>query len=181
MIFQEPMTSLNPVFTVGDQIVEAIRLARPGVGYDEARRRAIEALAEVRIEHPELRVDEYPHRLSGGQRQRVAIARTILKDPRILILDDATSAVDTSTEKAIREALRNLMRNRTTFVIAHRISSIASADRILVLDQGRIVQTGTHEELVAQAGTYSDVFRLQTSIEAELQADIQSTLEAQPA
>ncbi len=110
--------------------------------------------------------------LSGGQRQRLAIARTIIKDPAILILDDATSAVDAETERAIRDALQYLMQGRTTFIIAHRISSISAADKILVLDGGRIVQAGTHDELVAREGLYQRVFQLQTSIDAELTAEL---------
>lgn len=112
--------------------------------------------------------------LSGGQKQRVAIARTILKDPRILILDDSTSSVDTETEAAIRAALERLMQGRTSFVIAHRIQSLMSADVILVLEQGRIVQCGTHEELMSQRGIYSKIYDIQTRIDAELEKEIAS-------
>ncbi|WP_054949371.1 ABC transporter ATP-binding protein [Numidum massiliense] len=99
--------------------------------------------------------------LSGGQKQRIAIARSILTDPRILILDDATSAVDMETEMAIQSSLRSVMKGRTTFVIAHRISTLKSADEIIVLDAGRIVQRGTHDELVKQPGAYRRVFDVQ--------------------
>jgi ATP-binding cassette subfamily B protein len=112
--------------------------------------------------------------LSGGQKQRVAIARTLLKDPRILILDDSTSSVDTETEAEIRAALEHLMRNRTTFIIAHRIQSVMNADLILVMDRGRIVQRGTHDELAAQHGIYRQIFDIQTRIETELEQEIAS-------
>ncbi|MEM8859680.1 MAG: ABC transporter ATP-binding protein [Chloroflexota bacterium] len=110
--------------------------------------------------------------LSGGQKQRLTLARTLLRNPSILILDDATSSVDTETESQIREALNNLMANRTTFIIAHRIQSVMIADLILVLDDGRIVQRGTHEELVNQDGIYQQVFNLQAKIEDDLQAEL---------
>ncbi|MGA9348623.1 MAG: ABC transporter ATP-binding protein [Anaerolineae bacterium] len=110
--------------------------------------------------------------LSGGQKQRVAIARTLLKDPRILILDDATSSVDTETEGEIREALERLMEGRTTFIIAHRIQSVMNADLILVLDQGRIVQRGTHDELMAQEGIYRRIYDVQARIEDELEQEL---------
>jgi ATP-binding cassette subfamily B protein len=110
--------------------------------------------------------------LSGGQKQRVTIARTLLKDPRILILDDATSSVDTETEAEIRAALERLMQGRTSFVIAHRIQSVMSADLILVLDRGEIVQRGTHRELMAQEGIYRRIYDLQVRIEAELEKEI---------
>ena len=113
--------------------------------------------------------------LSGGQKQRVAIARTLLKNPRILILDDSTSSVDTETETEIRSALQALMKNRTTFIIAHRIQSVMDADLILVLDKGRVVQKGTHAELVAQEGIYQQIFDIQTKIELELEKDISTT------
>jgi ATP-binding cassette subfamily B protein len=109
--------------------------------------------------------------LSGGQKQRVAIARTLLKDPRILILDDSTSSVDTETEHLIREALQCLMRGRTTFIIAHRIQSVMNADLILVFDKGRIVQRGVHRELMQQDGIYQRVFELQTRLDAELERE----------
>jgi ATP-binding cassette subfamily B protein len=110
--------------------------------------------------------------LSGGQKQRVAIARTLLKDPRILIMDDATSSVDTETEAQIRMALQRLMQGRTTFVIAHRVQSLMNADLILVLDQGRVVQRGTHDQLVAQPGIYRRIYEMQTRIEEELEKEL---------
>ncbi len=111
--------------------------------------------------------------LSGGQKQRVTIARTLLKNPRILILDDSTSSVDTETEASIRDALNGLMENRTTFIIAHRIQSVMVADLILVLDKGEVVQMGTHEELVSQMyGMYRRIFDFQTRIDEELEIEI---------
>ena len=110
--------------------------------------------------------------LSGGQKQRVTIARTILKNPRILILDDSTSSVDTETEAEIREALQNLMKDRTTFIIAHRIQSITNAQLILVMDKGRIIQRGTHSSLVRQKGIYQQIFNIQTRIEDELEKEL---------
>ncbi|NMB53608.1 MAG: ABC transporter ATP-binding protein [Leptolinea sp.] len=112
--------------------------------------------------------------LSGGQKQRIAIARTLLKNPRILILDDSTSSVDTETEVEIRTALQALMKNRTTFIIAHRIQSIQSADLILVMDRGRIIQRGKHTGLLRQPGMYRQIFDIQTRIEEELQSEIAS-------
>ena len=110
--------------------------------------------------------------LSGGQKQRITLARTLLKDPRILILDDATSSVDMETEAAIRDALEQLMPGRTTFIIAHRIQTVMNADLILVLDHGRIVQCGAHEELLAAEGPYQQIFNLQARIEDELAQDL---------
>jgi ATP-binding cassette, subfamily B, bacterial len=111
--------------------------------------------------------------LSGGQKQRVTIARTLLKNPRILILDDSTSSVDTETEASIRDALNELMENRTTFIIAHRIQSVMIADLILVLDKGEVIQTGTHEELLSQMdGMYRRIYDIQTRIDEELEMEI---------
>jgi ATP-binding cassette subfamily B protein len=112
--------------------------------------------------------------LSGGQKQRIAIARTLLKNPHILILDDSTSSVDTETEAEIQTALQTLMQNRTTFIIAHRIQSIQAADLILVMDQGRITQRGTHAELLQLPGTYRRIYDIQTRIDDELEREIAS-------
>jgi ATP-binding cassette subfamily B protein len=116
--------------------------------------------------------------LSGGQKQRVAIARTLLKNPRILILDDSTSSVDLETEQEIREALERLMQNRTTFIIAHRVQSVMNADLILVFDHGRIVQRGQHEDLLLQPGIYRQIYDIQTKIEAELEKEVNSSQES---
>lgn len=110
--------------------------------------------------------------LSGGQKQRVAIARTLLKNPKILILDDATSSVDVETEALIHKALDKLMEGRTTFIIAHRIQSLMQADLILVLDDGRIIQQGVHSELINQPGKYQEIFNLQTHIDSALEKEL---------
>ena len=107
------------------------------------------------------KIGERGHNLSEGQRQRIAIARAILKDPRILILDEATSALDNETEKAVKESLAKIMHGRTTFVIAQRLSSVVKADRIYVIDDGRIAESGTHEELMKIGGLYCNLYTIQ--------------------
>src|SRR6185436_13948937 len=113
-------------------------------------------------------VGERGVRLSGGQRQRVSIARAILADPRILILDEATSSLDSESEAFIQEGLTHLMKARTTFVIAHRLSTIRRADQILVIEDGRILERGTHETLYALGGRYFDLYTKQHGLEANL-------------
>ena len=109
-----------------------------------------------------------------GRSSAWRLPRTLLKNPRILIMDDSTSSVDLETEAEIRDALQNLMHNRTTFVIAHRIQSIMDADYILVLDKGRIVQRGQHDELISRDGIYRQIYEIQTRIEVELEKEIAS-------
>ena len=100
-------------------------------------------------------------KLSGGERQRIAIARAMLRNPRVLILDEATAALDTESEQMVQLALANLMKGRTTFVVAHRLSTIRQANRIVVLNQGKIVETGAHEALLRQDGAYTQLHRIQ--------------------
>jgi ABC-type multidrug transport system fused ATPase/permease subunit len=152
---------------------------RENVAFGRPEAREEEILAACRI----ARVDEFAEsfenkydtvvgergvKLSGGQKQRVSIARAILADPRILILDEATSSLDSESEALIQEGLRYLMRGRTTFVIAHRLSTIRRADQILVVEAGRIIERGTHESLYALGGRYYDLYTKQYAVETNL-------------
>jgi ATP-binding cassette subfamily B protein len=148
-----------------DTVQANIAYGRPEAGLDEVMDAAKAAQAHDFIlemtEGYDTEIGERGITLSGGQRQRVAIARALLLDPRILILDDSTSSIDTQTERLIQKALDRLMEGRTTFIIAQRLSSVRRADLILVLDGGRIVERGTHEELLAMGGLYKQIYDLQ--------------------
>ena len=120
-------------------------------------------------------VGERGANFSGGQKQRIAIARALLMDPRVLIFDDSTSSVDAATEFEIQQAMAALMRGRTTFVIAHRLRSLREADQILVLDQGRIVQRGKHEELLAEGGLYREIYELELRDQESAQAQAEES------
>jgi subfamily B ATP-binding cassette protein MsbA len=159
-------------FLFDGTVLENIAYARPDASREEVLRAARIARCDDFVQDLadgyETIVGERGVKLSGGQRQRVAIARAILADPRILILDEATSSLDSESEAAIQEGLAELMKGRTTFVIAHRLSTIRNADMILVLEGGRIVERGRHAELLARGGRYFDLYTRQHGIEANL-------------
>jgi ATP-binding cassette subfamily B protein len=146
-------------------IADNIRFGRPGASFDELEAAARAALVhDYVVDLPngyDLMVGERGVMLSGGQKQRLAIARALLKDAPILLLDEATSALDAESERLVQVALARLMRGRTTLVIAHRLATIRDADRILVLEKGRLIGEGTHAELVRDGGKYAELARLQ--------------------
>jgi ABC-type multidrug transport system fused ATPase/permease subunit len=164
MAFVAQDTYLFPI-----SLGENIRLGKP-----EASQEMVEQAARMANIHEFIaglpdgyntNAGEWGSRLSGGQRQRISLARAILKDAPILLLDEPTSALDTESEALVQQALERFSQGRTTLVIAHRLSTIKNADRVLVLDEGQIVEQGTHEALIAKGGLYLDLYQRQFSLE----------------
>ena len=158
------LVSQDPVIFAEDAWTN-IRYGRPDASDEEVRAAAeAAAAAEFLDQMPEgfdTQLGERGVTLSGGQRQRIAIARAVLRNPALLLLDEATSALDAESERMVQQALEKLMHGRTTLVIAHRLATVQKADRIIVVDRGRVVATGTHEELMAQGELYARLARLQ--------------------
>jgi ATP-binding cassette subfamily B protein len=165
-------------FLFSATVAENIAYARPDATRDEIEQAARRAQAHGFIERLPERYDtlvgERGMTLSGGQRQRIAIARALLADPRILILDDATSSVDARTEAEVKRGLREVMEGRTTFIVAHRMSTTSLADEIVVMDAGRIADRGTHEELLERSELYAEIAEFGCEDVVFLQRDLEA-------
>jgi ABC-type multidrug transport system fused ATPase/permease subunit len=163
---------LQESFLFDGTIRENVAFSRPDASDEDVLRACriarVDEFAESFADRYDTVVGERGVKLSGGQRQRISIARAILAEPRILILDEATSSLDSESEQMIQEGLSYLMRGRTTFVIAHRLSTIRRADQILVVEQGRIIERGTHEDLYAAGGRYYELYTKQHGLESNL-------------
>ena len=163
MVQQEP-------FLFDGTIAENIAYGKPTATFSEVIRAATAAEAhEFIVQKPDgydMKVGEKGGRLSGGEKQRISIARAILHDPRILILDEATSSLDTRTEWKIQKAISRLVKGRTTFAIAHRLSTLRSADRLVVLDDGKVAEVGTHHELMSRQGIFHRLVKSQQETSA---------------
>ena len=147
---------LIPRLNATDNVALPLTLA--GIAPDIRQQKAMAAMQALGIAD---RAQHRPDQLSGGQRQRIAIARALLKDAPVLILDEATSALDSASERVIQEALDEVMKHRTTIVIAHRLSTIENADQVVVLDEGRVLEQGTHQGLLDQGGAYARLYNIQ--------------------
>jgi ABC-type multidrug transport system fused ATPase/permease subunit len=163
---------LQETFLFDGTIRENVVFSRPEASEEEilaaCRIARVDEFAEAFPQKYDTVVGERGVKLSGGQRQRISIARAILADPRILILDEATSSLDSESEALIQHGLSYLMQGRTTFVIAHRLSTIRRADQILVVEGGKIIERGTHESLYAAGGRYFDLYKKQHGLQANL-------------
>jgi subfamily B ATP-binding cassette protein MsbA len=163
---------LQETFLFDGSIRENVSFSRPDASEEEmkaaCRIARVDEFAESFPQGYDTVVGERGVKLSGGQRQRISIARAILADPRILILDEATSSLDSESEALIQQGLSYLMQGRTTFVIAHRLSTIRRADQILVIEAGRIIEQGTHESLYARGGRYFELYTKQHGLQANL-------------
>jgi ATP-binding cassette subfamily B protein len=159
---------LQDPFLFNGTIAENIAYGKPEAPLDEVVAAAKAANAHDFVigfqEGYDSIVGERGMRVSGGERQRLSIARAILRDPRVLILDEATASVDTETEAMIQEALERLVKGRTTFAIAHRLSTLKNSDRLLILEKGELAEMGTHDELIVQDGIYANLCRMQTEM-----------------
>ena len=157
VVFQDPYSSLNPALTIGDILTEPLMVQ--GATRTDARQRVRGLLDQVEL--PADASERLPREFSGGQRQRIAIARVFLKDPAVVLLDEATSALDSESERLIEAALEELLQQRTTLIIAHRLSTVRRADRVLVLDGGAVVESGSPVELAGKEGLYARLYAAQ--------------------
>ena len=158
-VFQNPYGSLDPMYSIFRSIEEPLRIHK--IGDKKSRANRVKELLDM-VEMPASVMGRYPNELSGGQRQRIAIARALLADCPVLVLDEATSALDSESEQLVQDALATLMRGRTSIVVAHRLSTVASLDRIVVLDGGKVAEDGPHAQLIEQGGEYANLWSRQT-------------------